>query len=63
MPFLSKFRGLVLRNYWPTVERIKYVECSILFIAGVKDEIVPHAHMLKLYDLAKSGKKDIVYDI
>lgn len=60
MPFLSNFKRLVLRNYWPTVDRIKHVDCPILFIAGVKDEIVPHSHMLLLYELAKDRKKDIV---
>lgn len=60
MPLLSKFKGLVLRNYWPTLERIKHVDCPILFIAGAKDEIVPHSHMLRLFDSTPESRREMV---
>lgn len=40
-PYLKYLKSLVLRNYWPSIERIGQIEVPALFIMTVKDEIVP----------------------
>lgn len=62
MPKIAMFKKLILRNYWNSLERIGSVKAAILFIAGEKDELIPHEHMLKLFDAAKC-KKEMVLDI
>jgi fermentation-respiration switch protein FrsA (DUF1100 family) len=61
MPWIARMKGIVLRNYWPTLVRIRNVRCPVLFIAGARDEIVPHSHMLRLFDAVQDGKRDIVF--
>ena len=60
MPKIAIFKSLILRTYWSSLVRIPHVECGILFIAGAKDELVPHNHMLKLYEAATSSTKEMV---
>jgi abhydrolase domain-containing protein 13 len=61
MPKVAVFKSLILRNYWPSIARINEIRCSILFIAGLKDELIPHAHMLKLHEAAvNTPYKEIV---
>lgn len=52
MPLLSHFKRLVLRMKWDNHNIITRVGHPILFFAGEQDELVPHAHMVQLYDLA-----------
>jgi len=60
MGFLKYVKSLVLRNHWNSLERIKKIECPILFIYGEKDEIIDNKNMLTLYANAiKSVYKDI----
>ncbi|OMJ93573.1 hypothetical protein SteCoe_3408 [Stentor coeruleus] len=59
MPKIAWMKSLILRNYWPSIQRLPFVNCKILFIAGVKDELIPHAHMLELYKIAKDEQKEI----
>jgi abhydrolase domain-containing protein 13 len=60
MPKVAYLKKFVLRNYWPTLERISQLECKVLFIAGVKDELIPHEHMLRLFAATKEGNKEMV---
>lgn len=48
MPKLSIFKKLILRNYWPSLQRIQKVTCPILFVSGEIDELVPPAQMQAL---------------
>ena len=41
MPIVSIFKYSMQRIFFPSVERIKFIEQPILFIRGLKDEIVP----------------------
>lgn len=52
MPLVAKFKYFIQRLFYPTIDRIDKIECPILFIRGVKDEIVPSDHTLKLYNKA-----------
>lgn len=61
MPKVALFKSLILRNYWPSILRIPSITCPILFIAGVKDELIPHTHMLKLFEAAQSSYKEMVF--
>lgn len=51
-PFLKFFKNLILRMYWPSIDRIGEIEVPILFIVGLQDEIVPPTHVQRLFDAA-----------
>ena len=40
-PYLSWIKGLVLRINWNSIENIKSIKIPIMFISGLKDELVP----------------------
>lgn len=52
-PKLKFFKGLVQRNFWPSIDRIRSIEHPILFIHSTKDEIVPPEQMKILQSAAK----------
>lgn len=54
-PKLAKLKGLVLKNYWPSIDRIGSLEVPILFIMGLKDELIPPIQMDKLYKNANKA--------
>ena len=56
LPFLTPFKFLVQRIFYPTVDKIGKVKCPILFIRGLRDEIVPCQQSLVLYDKAKNAR-------
>lgn len=56
MPHVAPFKFLIQRIFYPTIDRIGSVTCPILFIRGMKDEIVPCQQSIKLYESAKSAK-------
>jgi fermentation-respiration switch protein FrsA (DUF1100 family) len=51
-PYLKYFKSVVLRNYWPSIDRIGQIKVPILFIMTVKDEIVPFSQMAELFSKA-----------
>ena len=53
----------IQRIFYPTVDRINKVTCPILFIRGLKDEIVPCDQSKKLYDAAKSAKFKELHEV
>ncbi|RHZ42463.1 hypothetical protein DYB26_007565, partial [Aphanomyces astaci] len=52
MPWLSYVKPVVLRLDWSNEGRIPTLTHPILFVAGERDELVPHTHMQKLHALA-----------
>mmetsp|Transcript_6283 Transcript_6283/g.9326 ORF Transcript_6283/g.9326 Transcript_6283/m.9326 type:complete len:291 (+) Transcript_6283:32-904(+) len=46
----------LLRNHWPSIERIAQVKTPICFISGRKDELVPPFHMDRLYEHSLKSK-------
>jgi len=61
-PYLGFLKWIVLRNYWPSEERIKEIHTPMLFISGRQDELVPPYMMDRLYDSAnKTEFKDMVH--
>ena len=61
-PFLNFniIKKYILRLEWKSIDIMKDLECPILFIASTNDEIVPHKHMLELYDICPSKSKEII---
>lgn len=57
MPWLSPIKPLVLKIGWNSKQALTTSRLSMpfLFLAGGKDELVPHSHMLDLYRLAPAG--------
>lgn len=54
MPLLAYLKKPILRNFWPSENRIRTVKIPILFISGDNDELVPPFHMQRLKDAAVS---------
>lgn len=49
MPLVAPLKGLVLTMEWDSLEIARRLEVTpVLFLAGERDELVPHAHMLEL---------------
>ncbi|RLN48600.1 hypothetical protein BBJ29_008196 [Phytophthora kernoviae] len=63
MPFLSYAKPLVLRMDWNNEKAIPALKQPILLIAGMQDELVPHAHMQRLRNLAMSSQRVVWYPV
>jgi len=57
-PFLPV--GLMLRDRYPSIDRIARLESPLLVIAGDSDRIVPTKLSLRLYEAAPPGRKQLV---
>jgi predicted alpha/beta hydrolase len=55
-PLLKHVKHFLLRNKWPSKERIANISTPILFLMSEKDELVPYAHMDELYIQASKAK-------
>jgi len=57
-PSLKRLKFLC-KTSWASKESIKHISCPILFLSGLKDELVPPAHMEALFAAATAsiGKK------
>lgn len=63
MPLLSYVKPIVLRIDWNSEHAIQRVPHPILFVAGMQDELVPHAHMKTLYRLATLSKRTVWFEV
>lgn len=52
MPLVAKFKSLILAIRWNSLAIVPTLTCPILYLAGSRDEIVPHSQMLKLHQSA-----------
>jgi fermentation-respiration switch protein FrsA (DUF1100 family) len=52
-PIVKNVKFFLLKNKWPTKDRIKNISYPILFMMSEKDELVPYLHMEELYNTAK----------
>jgi len=57
-PFLPV--GLLLRDRYPSVERIRHIGCPLLVVAGTRDRIVPIAQSRALHEAAATEQKRFV---
>jgi len=61
MPFLTPIKPLVLKIGWDSARIVpKLKSIPILFLAGARDELVPHEHMLKLCEAAELSGNPLV---
>lgn len=63
MPYLKYVKNLVLRIDWNSGKRVEKLEVPILFIVGLKDELVPPQHMRKLYHNASRSRLRQLYEV
>ncbi len=49
MPLVAPLKFLILRMDWGNEKLAPLVNIPVLYLAGDKDELVPHDHMLKLF--------------
>eukprot|EP00536_Pseudo-nitzschia_multiseries_P002464 jgi/Psemu1/301400/fgenesh1_kg.33_\ len=49
MPLIAKFKRLILTIGWHSLSIVPTLTCPVLYLAGSKDEIVPHSQMLNLH--------------
>ena len=65
IPKLASDISPLLRPLIPSIHQIfdsataiKSIKCPTLFLSGLKDNLIPPAHMEKLKDLSESTRKD-----
>ena len=58
MPYVAPFKMLILRMQWNSGKIASNMRIPTLFLAGAKDTLVPHSHMLELYNRMRSSKVD-----
>jgi len=56
MPYIAPLKALVLRIGWNSGTIVPNLELPILFLAGARDQLVPHPHMLELYRSATRSR-------
>jgi len=50
MPYIAPLKFLVLRMDWNSERIAPTIQTPILYLAGENDELVPHSHMVELYN-------------
>ncbi len=51
MPLVAKFKSIILAIGWNSRAIVPTLSYPVLYLAGSRDEIVPHSQMLKLHEL------------
>lgn len=51
-PLFKRFKHILLRMKWSSIERIPNVRVPMLFVGGTQDEVVPPPHTKRLHDAA-----------
>lgn len=60
MPYVAPLKSLVLRIGWDSGETVSTINTPTMFLAGAKDTLVPHGHMLELFSRMKNSKSDSI---
>lgn len=61
VPFLKDILSKIAKNKWESIKVIDKVKAPMLFLSGLKDELVPPRHMQDLYKAAvKSEFKEMI---
>lgn len=61
MAFLAPVKNLVLRIGWNSANIVPTIQSPILYVAGAKDVLVPHKHMLQLYRMSVGSRLAKLY--
>jgi abhydrolase domain-containing protein 13 len=56
MPIVAPFKRLILRMKWDSAAIVPTLRCPILYLAGAADQLVPHSHMLTLYQSTQQSR-------
>lgn len=56
LPFVAPLKSIVLRISWDSLSIVPKLTTPTLFLAGAKDTLVPHEHMLQLHRERSQGK-------
>eukprot|EP00980_Cylindrotheca_fusiformis_P014795 scaffold4026_cov117-Cylindrotheca_fusiformis.AAC.30 len=56
MPMIAPLKGLVLRIGWDSSKIVPNLNAPILYLAGKRDELVPHSHMKELFRLSTKSR-------
>lgn len=54
-PSLRYIQPYILGNNWESVKNVTRIQAPMLFIAGLKDKLIPTLHMRELYDAAQAS--------
>jgi pimeloyl-ACP methyl ester carboxylesterase len=55
MPLVAPFKFLILRMDWGNEKVAPAVKAPVLYLAGDRDELVPHDHMVKLFEYSSKA--------
>lgn len=58
-PYVSIFKGFILRNHWRSIDLIGRLKMPIMFIIAAKDELVPPEHSERLFQTATLSEKKV----
>ena len=61
-PLGSILKPFIQKLFWPSIDRIPKIETPILFVRGLKDELIPSWHTQSLIKAAKSSKYIKVFE-
>jgi pimeloyl-ACP methyl ester carboxylesterase len=56
MPLIAPLKALVLRIRWDSLSIVPKLNVPVLYLAGARDELVPHDHMVRMYKATKASK-------
>jgi len=59
MPYLTPLKSLILKIGWDSEHIAAKLHMPVLYLAGAKDELVPHEQMLELHKLSSVERKGI----
>lgn len=63
MPYISPLKALVLRIRWDNLSIVKSLKVPVLYLAGARDELVPHSHMHLLHKLTTLSRLNKIHVI
>mmetsp|Transcript_7036 Transcript_7036/g.6674 ORF Transcript_7036/g.6674 Transcript_7036/m.6674 type:complete len:389 (-) Transcript_7036:93-1259(-) len=55
MPLVAPIKSLILRIGWDSGSVVPELKSPVLYLAGDDDQLVPHSHMQKLYELSRKS--------
>jgi hypothetical protein len=58
MPFLRPLRPWLLKIKWASIDIVHRLDVPMLFISGLKDELVPPIMMKRLHDASKAARAE-----
>lgn len=61
MPFIAPLKALVLRIRWDSLSIAPSLTLPILYLAGARDELVPHSHMIRLYRSTTASRLNLMH--